>query len=259
MAKLAFRVGDYHVGVQSNSETILEQVASLLAAHSVDDATVPANISIYELGPMLEGARPMYRVYEGCSHVFTTPSPSRAVVAAVGQMERFLPTESPPPGVVGLRALAVVDGEAAVLAPHWLPRRYPSLELSLRRHGIHILSSGPILVDTARGELLVRSLRLVSDGPIGADGDTALHEGSSAQPGRYPLIAWLFDADETGSADLTRARAVVDGLSLATQPLHDVDKLERLAALIRGLEVRALPMASMSGSIRDLMVLSRRT
>lgn len=252
-----FRVGDYHVGVQSNSLSVIEQVASLLGDHAVDDPAAPANLSIYELAPTLAGSRPMYRVYEGCSHVFTTPTLERAVVVTAGRLEQFLPDELPVPGVLDLRTLAFVGHEAAVLAPKWLPRRFPTLELPLRHHGIYILSGTSVRVDVNRGELIARPLRMVPDGRTEAVGAEEPRTAGQVRLGRHSIVAWVFHADGERSSDLSRAHAVMKGLSVTTRQPPGVSELELLAALIRGLEVRAAPATSMIGVVREALVSAR--
>lgn len=257
-AKFAFRIGDYHVGVRSNSVPIVEEVASFLAPHVVEDLTVPANYSIYEPGPTVEGARPMYRVYEGCSRILLTPSLSRAVIATVGQLEQFLPEDAVPDGHLRLRVVALIDREAAVLVPHWLPRRFPSLELPLRRRGIRILSTASVLVDAERGDLLVQSLRLAPSGPTGAAGDLSLSDVDPAQPGRRPILGWCFGTDGRASSGLTRARAVVRGLMATSERVPDVRSLDLLAQFVRGIDVRELPAGSIVDSAGDMLVAGRR-
>ena len=257
-AKCAFRIGDYHVGVRSNSGAVIEEVASLLASHVVEDPTVPANYSIYEPGPTLEGARPMYRVYEGCSRILLTPSLFRAVVATVGELEQFLPEKALPAGLLRLRAVALIDRDAAVLAPYWLPRRFSALELPLRRRGIRMVSAASVLVDAERGDLLVQSLRLAPGGPTGAAGDLSLSDVDPAQPGRRPILGWCFGTDGRASSDLTRARAVARGLMATSERVPDVRSLDLLAQLVRGIDVRELPAESIVDSAGDMLVASRR-
>lgn len=252
-AQLALRIGDYHVGVRSNSHPVVEQMTSLLAPHVVEDPAAPANYSIYEPSPTLHTARPVYRVYEGCSRVFFTPSLLRSVVATVGQLERLLPDVPPSLGVLGLRVLALVDSEAAVLAPDGLLRRVPTLELQLRRRGMRVLSTASVLVDAGRGDLLIRPLRLIAGGATGATGDPVVDGTDPAQPGRRRIVGWFFDTDGTVPPDLTRAQAVVQGLKAARAPTSDAESLELLAQLIRRLDVRALPTEAMAASAVDLL------
>ena len=257
-AKFAFRIGDYHVGVRSNSVPVVEEVASFLGSHVVEDPAVPANYSIYEPGPTVDGAPPMYRVYEGCSRILLTPSRSRAVIATVGQLEQFLPEGAVPDGHLRLRTVALIDREAAVLAPHWLPRRFPSLELPLRRRGIRMLSAASVLVDADRGDLLVQSLRSAPGGPTGAAGDLSVGVADPAQPGRRPVLGWFFDTDGRSSSDLTRARAMVRGLTATNERVPDAQSFDLLAKLIRGLDVRERPAGSIVDSAGDMLVRSRR-
>ena len=257
-AKFAFRIGDYHVGVRSNSDPVVEEVASLLASHLAEDPAVPANYSIYEPRPTVEGARPMYRVYEGCSRILFTPSLLRAVTATVGQLEQFLPEEAVPEGHLRLRACALIDREAAVLAPHWLPRRFPSLELPLRRRGIRLLSTASVLVDADHGDLLVRTLRLAPGGPTGAAGDLSVSDADPAQPGRRSILGWFFEAEARASSDLTRARAVVRGLMVTNERAPDARTFDLLAKLIRGLDARELPAEAIVHSVGDMLATARR-
>lgn len=256
-ARLALRIGNYHVGVRSNNHLVIEQVASILASRVIEDPAAPANFSIYEPRQSLDGARPMYRVYEGCARIFLTPSLRRAAITTVGQLEKFLPDDPPAAGLLPLRVLALVDHEAAVLAPDRLQRRIPSLELQLRRRGIRMLSATPVLIDADRGDLLVRSLRLAPDGPTGAAGDPSVGRGSPDQPGRRRVVGWFFDIDGTALPALTRAQAVVRGLMAARMPGRDGDALELLARFIRGLDVREPPAPSIVASTGELL-LSRR-
>lgn len=243
--------------MRSNSGAVIEEVASLLASNLVEDAAVPANYSIYESGPTLEGARPMYRVYEGCSRILLTPSPLRAVLATVGQVEQFLPEDATPDRHLRLRVVALIDHDSAVLVPHWLPRRFPGLELPLRRHGIRMLSTASVLADADRGDLLVRSLRLVPGCLTGAAGDLSAGDVDPAHPGRRSILGWFFDSDDGSPCDLTRAHALVRGLMATKEPSPEAGSLALLAKLIRGLSVRGLPADSIVSSALDMLGTTR--
>jgi hypothetical protein len=221
-AKFAYRVGSHHAGLQTSSHRVAELLASALRDHEVDDPATPANVSIYEGVAGLAGARPVYRVYEGCDHVFTTIDTGRAVAVAAGLLESFLPPSERAPGTLELRALAVVDADRAVLVPRALLYREPALERRLRGTGATVLEGASAIVDPGAGTLLVPTSRLLPAG----DRDTV-----RTRPGRRTLVSWLLDRPDDATT-ATRAHAAVRALALSRHQPPDREQFDLAAALV---------------------------
>jgi hypothetical protein len=220
VAKYAVRVGDHHVGVQTSSRSVADLLERRLAGSLVDDPDVPGNLSIYEGTLALGDSRPVLRVYEGCSYLFTATTRERAVEVVTARLEGFLPTDALRTGdLLALRMAAVLGAGRALLVPSVLLEREPALERRLRRDHLEVHPGPFSAIDVPRAELVLPA-------PWGVVDRTAREQASL---GRFPVIGWAFD---TGGAEpaLTRAHAVARALTRTVQP-PGAQHLERLASL----------------------------
>jgi hypothetical protein len=196
----------------------------------VEDPQTPGNLSLYGGVSRLASARPVYRVYDGCVHVFSTTHRSRALAQVRALAEGFLPRGPMASQVIEMALLGVVGPHGAMLIPDQMRHAIPELELRLERAGIRLVEGRSVIVDTSRRELVLPRPRL---GPSDDSPHTRLIEG--IEPGVKPLVAWLLVGGRIDSA--TAARAVVEGMTATYRRAGAATNLQIIAELAGGLPV----------------------
>lgn len=225
------RVGEYHVGVRANNLAVQHAIEMALCEHLVDDSAAPASFAIYEPEAKLTNARPLYRVYRDCHHIFTTPSLDRAIAFVATQLEHLLPGRRPPTGSLELGAAALVGPRSAVLMPWFLPYMEPHAELLARRQGARLLEGFSVVVEPASAELVVLPSPLLSSTPLNDTGSSP----ARVPPGRWPITNWTFFGNSRlGSG---RAHAVARAMHIVYWHLSPAENLLMLADLVRQLEI----------------------
>ena len=238
-ASCTVRVGEYHIGVRTSTLDVHRALTSAVSEHLVDDPDAPRSYAIHASEPRLDGARPMYRLYHNCNHVFTTPSLERAVAVLAAHLEWYRDRSG---GVrspwLELDTVALVGDGSALLAPWILPYKFPEVELRARRAGRRLLEGRSVLVDPSRAEVIVPPLRLLSDSAVSPWTNACRDVLDAATPaGRYPVSGWVFLAARGGPTRMSRARAVARAMSLAYRQHPPGDNLRMLAELIHGTTV----------------------
>jgi hypothetical protein len=254
VAKLAVRVGEYHLGIQTDDSAVAAAVAARLGRHLVDDPATPANVSIHCGSPPLSGSRPMYRVYEGCNAIFLSPALDRAVTVAAERLEPFLPASSPDPTLLRLRASAVIGDGRAVLLPASMPVALPSLEIRLRATGAQVVATRTVAIHPGHRQLVLRPSPLTGQLPVGDDlGSPGTRRVASR---RYAIMGWLFEPDDVRSrttGGVRRADALARALWLLAPRRPTGADLRRLAHLVEGIETRQTTGPQAPSAIRLLL------
>jgi len=234
------RVGDLHIGVRSSTLGVRDAFEQALSEHLVDDPEAQPSYAIYQTEVTLRGARPRYRVYHNCDHIFTASSLDRAVAVVIANLEHHLPRGMIPRSVLELDVAAVVSPSAAVLLPWPVPYRVPDMELRLKRSGLRQLEGASVFVDVASAEVLVPRRRLTdrrwqhpSDGRGAAT--TPL-----AASGRLRIASWGLLRSVGDSMPQTRARAVWHGMSIVFGHHPQADNLRGLAELVGQIDIDAI-------------------
>ncbi len=232
VASVTIRIGCHHVAIRAGSPHVEVALRELLHDHIVDDPAAPASFGVQEVRASLPTARPVYRVYEGCSHIFTSRSAERAVAMVAGYLERLLPRDGADADALHLAVHAIVNDEAALLVPWRLPYRRPAAELRLLRSGLRQLERSIVRVDAATAEVCVDEPRLVvrrrsQGGAEGADGPVTL-------AGVRRIAGWVFPGRP---GPITRAHAVGRGMRLLWGRSPTGMDLRRLAALVERVEL----------------------
>ena len=236
VGSVVVRVGTYHVALRASSLEIHTALRSALGRHLVEDPQAPASYGIYESRPSLKTARPLYHVYEGCSHIFTTPSVERAIVVVAGYLERLLPREEQNGDVLELAVLGIIGSEGAMLVPWSLPYKLPQLEQRLSRFGLRQLEGASVTVDPATTELIVPRPRLVDEDHLVGGRSSEGRDDPSSTPGRRRISGWVF-VDRAPGGRLSRAHAVAHGMKLVYAWASPGQQLRNMAMLVRGLDV----------------------
>lgn len=199
-----------------------------------------ASYAILETTSNLGSARPLYRVYENCNHVFTGTSAERAVAVVAAYLERQLPHERLPDGLLRLEACALIGGNpSALLIPWAVPYRAPEIELRARRRGWRLLEGQSVVVDPTAAELVTPPRPLLDGGPLAPQG-SGLRDGATdpATPqGRWPICRWAFRMTSSEKGYMSRARAVADAMAVAYRHDGASENLFKLASLIEQLDV----------------------
>ena len=238
-ASCTIRVGEYHIGVRTSTLDVHLALTSAMSEHLVEDPDAPRSYAIHASEPTLDRARPMYRLYHNCNHVFTTPSLERAVAVLAAHLEWYRDRSG---GVrsswLELDTVALVGDGSALLAPWILPYKFPEVELRARRAGRRLLEGRSVLVDPTTAEVIVPPLRLVSASGASPGTDVRTDALDAATPaGRYPVSGWVFLAARSEPTRMSRARAVARAMSLAYRHHPPVDNLRMLAELVNGTKV----------------------
>jgi hypothetical protein len=170
----------------------------------VDDPDVPVNISVHRTAPKLGGDRPVLRIYEGCSHLFTATTQERAVEVVATRLEAFLPVGELPGDLLALRMAAVLDQSRALLIPTTLLLRDPALERRLRRDHLEVHPSPLVAVD-------VPSCQLLTPPPWFADREAG---APVVRPRRRAIVGLAFESGAAGDPPMTRAHALARALTV---------------------------------------------
>jgi hypothetical protein len=208
VATFAVRVGDHHVGVRTDSERVADLLERRLGRWLVDDPNVPVNISVHRTAPKLGGDRPVLRIYEGCSHLFTATTQERAIEVVATRLQAFYPVGELPRGLVALRMAAVLDETRALLIPTTLLLRDPTLERRLRRDHLEVHPSPLIAVDVPSRQLLTPPPWFDADREAGAP---------LVGPRRRAIIGLAFESGATGDPPMTRAHALARALTVTAR------------------------------------------
>jgi len=250
-----YRVGEWHVGVRSDSPATRATVRRLLATHHVAGAEAPANLSVrLAAGSSASGERgerALHLTFQSCQVRVRTRDGARALDGLLHQLQAFLPRE---PGCLVVQAAPVVstDGAAYLLpaeALAWLKQLQPRLA----RLGLRLADVPFATVDPVSAELVVPVPGVEHDRAV-VDAHASLPRGGSelarVLPGRYPLRAWAWPSgpDLTGPGAVALALAAilrtVDVEVLGPQPT-----LDALGAVLG----RTVPYGVWYGSVGELV------
>jgi len=187
-----------------------ELLRSLLDAYVAEVDGAPANysVSVRDRPTDARSARPVHQLHRSTRAVARSRSPGRILRALLHHLDAVV--HPPAPGLLGVRALPLVAGARAVLAPAGLARDLPAVLPLLHRAGFRLADVPYATVDPERAELVVPEVALELQ-PAAArrleDLERSAGAGAGAvAPGRYPLAAWAFPAGPPGALPGDRGR-----------------------------------------------------
>jgi hypothetical protein len=228
-ATSAYEIGEYRVGVRTDSARTDEILSAFLAASRLPDGTrAPDDYSIV-LGDGGTTKRGLNLVLEGGSTVVRTRSPRRALMGLAAYLAAHVPSETI--GLLRASCLTViVDGEAIILPSEvngWLDELQPRLA----RLGAAPIDRPYVTIDPQSREVIVDEPALELDRSVFDDlpePPARRSERPVVEPGRYPLRRWLvWQTNE--EPPLTRAQLVTRALSACEVSLATFES--ELAAL----------------------------
>ena len=220
----------------------------MLGAYVVDLDEGPINFSVV-MGEESagRGPRPVHVLFRSTQTVARSRNPARIVHALLSHIDNVL--HLPQDGLLAVRAVPLLAGNRAVLAPGRLASDVKSLQPLLRRTGLRMVDVPYATVDPDTAELVVPSPSF--DIPEAAWTRLAdLSRSTRADdlpvaPGRYPLAGWAFLAgDPKGPMPAERGRlwaypTVIDGARGGVR--HTLGKLDRLLARITAVSTPSAP------------------
>ena len=241
-ATCTIRVGEYHIGVRSSTQAVHRTLTSAVEPHLVDDPNAPLSYAIHETSPGLKHARPVYRIYHDCNHVFTARTVERAVAVVAAHLEWY---RSRPPQDSGrlleLDVVAFVDGESALLAPWFLPYKVPEVEIRARKIGRHLVEGRSVLVDPETTEVVVPPVTLLSGPSVEREqAKTGGPASALTPPGRWPIAAWLFLPHRGMDGEMSRGQAVARAMGVTYRHQPPATILTHLAGVMGRTEVYAV-------------------
>ncbi|GEM_PF-5174768 len=264
-ASSTFRVGQWHLGVRSNSAETDALVRDLLRSYLVeelDGIEPPANYSVvlHAGNGQGRGTRGLNLLYRSSLAVVRSRSPLRVLRALSTYLSSHELADSGREGLLVIDAMAIV-GQRAVLLPSFL-RSYGEpgkLEGRLRRSRVTLVDAPVALVDPEAGELIVPCCDLErADEAVFAQAARLGPPSDGAPAGRYALAAWgLMAGDEGPRRPMTRGRAVALGVRDVSGPRGTVgtSSLTRLSRLFD--QVEPLPLSwSLDGALDELIGLA---
>lgn len=171
----------------------------LLGAFVADVDGAPPNFSV-SVRDQPAGARtprPVHTLHRGSRTVARSRDPGRIVRALLRHLDAV--AHPPGAGLLVVRAVPLVAGDRAVLAPAKMGTDLAAVQPHLRRAGLRLADVPHATVDPERGELVVPDVRLDLR-PSGLrrleELDRSADDDPPVPPGRYPLVAWAFAAGE---------------------------------------------------------------
>lgn len=230
-------MGGVLLGVRSSTPSVHEALRRALAAHLLDGVEAPPNYSVIAGERSTDAVGQAFDfLYRASSQVLRTGDRHRLGRAVV----RWLSSHADPvsPVLVRLDSLALVAGDAAVLAPASLRWQLPSIERRLNARGLAVVDGPWATVDPDAGELVVEEPRLRVDWAALSRleaGRPRRRAEPVVAPGRYRLRWWAFPEDGHGPGPVSRAMGVA--LALRHPPSQDGRRgqalLEDLARVAR--------------------------
>lgn len=237
VGRSAIRVGEFHIGVETNRPELRATLEAVFASSVVADGDVPANYSLAFRDPELATAPQAYHVSRGCERLASTPSLARALAVLRGHLAAHLPTDGA--GLLRLERIAVMTSHGAMLAPGRLRRDLAWFERRTADRTVRVLESPWVCVDASRREVVVPPWPIrVGDDRLDATVTAAAIEAAATPGGRFPILAWVA-TQTTDGEPLTRAGALAQALA-AVSPADRGSpgaSLARLAEVIRGVEL----------------------
>lgn len=239
------RVGDLHIGVQTEETEIHKAVEDAFRTNLVADPAAPAIFAIYRTSTNLPGSRPLYHLHQGCLRIFTARTVEDAIRSLAAHLDDRLPREPPPERSLEIAAVAVVGNGTARLIPWIAPLHLPRLQPWCRRVGLELLPGRFVLIDADRRALIPRQYRTLSGQDHGGGEQqgtrrTAFEAFSSSD---WTITDWVFvDRKSTaGSRSMSPAQAVARGIRCAYPSRSPAETLALLATFLRQVTAFVVP------------------
>jgi hypothetical protein len=241
-----YRIGDFHVGIRSNSESTSATLDALFDRAPLSDPRAPDSYSValYEHG---EGARRLDLLLQGSRQLVRSRSAARVLRALLWRLSEDVLAVDVDTGRVRVHATAALRGGDALLLPAGLYQWAKQLQPRFARIGVALADVPYPEIDLASAELVVPEPAISHRADVLARVDDGAQLGSEpppVRPGRYPLSMWFVARTSVESAELTPAVATVAVLP-SVLGVDDVrERVERLGELFTRVRAVGISYAS---------------
>jgi len=253
-ASSVLHVGNWLVGVRSNSEAADALLRRVFASNVVDGVEIPACYYSVIVGPTVPAAAGVTRLsvlFRSRLRVTRTPSARRVVRALAAHLSSHL-GDRPAPGLLRLDAIAAVGEAGGVLFPaaaRRLPGQ-PGFERGLARLGLRLVDGYYVDLDPHTGEVVVGPPAVsVDESALGHLGVGPEGPDDGVGPGRYPLAVWAV-AGRTGTGPPSKAAVAAAGLLGVVD--RDPEEAQQTLEMVAALAARFTPVA-LSHSMPEIL------
>jgi hypothetical protein len=252
----AYEVGEYHIGVRTDSIATDELLGRVLSAHRLPaDVEAPDNYSVVIGEGGKRSARSLNLLLWGSSTVVRSRSPRRILLALAAYLDGVLEPEG---DLLRTNNIGAIVDDGAILLPSVVAQWLEDVQPRLSRLGVRLVDQPFTSIDPDRLELVVPEPRVkVDEAALAEISEPApsRSEQPRVEPGRYPLRAWtVWETDEM-DGPLSRARAVAASLpSIMSQPEDLETLLPQLSSLLE--RISPIPLAfstadELAGSLKE--------
>lgn len=250
---VALDIGDYRVGVRTDSIRTEQLLARAFGAYLMEDGTPAANFSVVLGGGQAEDSKALSLLLAADNTVVRSRSPRRVMRALQARLSGLLDTTDGE-GLIRTLNVAALAGDQALLLPPAAIRWIEYLQPRLARLGVRLSDEPRALVDPMKGELVIPEPAIQAAPDVLAElGEvpSSRSELPPMDPGRYPLVAWGYDHDQAAEHErLSRAGAIAALLPVVEgSPDRLGDVIDHLGRVIQ--QIRIIPLPSTSD--RELM------
>jgi hypothetical protein len=239
------RVGDLHIGVQTEETEVRRAVEDAFRTNLVADPAAPASFAIYRTSTNLPDSRPLYHLHQGCLRIFTARTMAHAIRSLAAHLDDRLPHEPPPERSLELAAVALVGDGTVKLIPSIAPLALPHLQPWCRRAGLKLLPGRLVQVDADRRELMPRQFRTLSLQELGEEEEQdARGPSSETRSCAAPTITdWVFvdGTSMAGSRSISPAEAVARSVAFTRLSRNPAEILALLATFFRQVSAFVVP------------------
>lgn len=201
---VAYRLGEYVVGIRTDSTVADDAVAQMLASRRIgEDRDAPANYSVVLPGAASGAGKDLGLLVAGSTTLVRSRSPRRILNGLATYLSGHL--AEAPETLLPTSTIAAVRGDTAILLPAAARDSLEHLQPRLARIGYGLVDAPRPLVDPESLEVVVTEPTLdvdlgVLDGLPEARPSKA--EAMRIEPGRYDLSTWYVwnEQEEPGPA-----------------------------------------------------------
>ena len=228
---VAYTVGEYHVGIRTDSKDSDAVIARALGDRLVaDDPNAPANYSVV-LGAAAGPKRELKLLLSGNTTVCRSRSTTRVLRALGTYLSHIVDNQDE---LYRTNNMAVLHGTDAWLLPPSLVGQLETLQPKLAKLGMRIVDQPFAMIDAETRELVVAegSVQLDLSEYDGVEEPLGRSELPAVEPGRYRISTWVMLRDAETHEEVSRAFCVSQALNTVLTDAADLpdvaDKLEKL-------------------------------
>ena len=150
-----YRLGDFHVGIRSNSESTSATLDALFDRARVRDTRAPDNYSVALYGDAGGGSRQLNLLMQGSRQLVRSRSTARVLRALLWRLSEDVEAVELDTGRIRVQATAALRGVDAILLPPALYQWAKQLQPRFARVEIALADVPYPEIDLATGELVI--------------------------------------------------------------------------------------------------------